>query len=218
MENTDKPILTHAQIWAAVDALAARYGLTASGLARHAGLDPTTFNPSKRVTAHGRDRWPSTESLAKVLNATGASLHELATLTETGSNGETSARPIPLIEFAQAGTGGFFDAGGCPIGTAWEQIHFPEVDDETAYALEVAGDAMLPLYREGDIIVVSPAAGVRRGDRVVVRLSDGEVMARILARRTAKTVELGPLNPEHAALILPVDRIGWMARIVWASQ
>lgn len=212
-------MLTHRQIWTAIDALAARYGFSASGLAKRAGLDPTTFNRSKRVTADGRNRWPSTESLAKVLDATGASFDELATLVQTGGrSGRANAKPIPLIGFAQAGGGGFFDHGGFPIGTDWEQIRFPEVDDENAYALEVTGENMLPLYREGDIIVVSPSAGTRRGDRVVIRTLDGEVMAKILARRTAKTVELASLNPEHATLVLPAERIDWMVRIVWASQ
>jgi phage repressor protein C with HTH and peptisase S24 domain len=73
-------MLTHTQIWAGVDGLAARYGMTASGLARKAGLDPTTFNRSKRIAPDGRQRWPSTESIAKVLHATGASLSEFMDL------------------------------------------------------------------------------------------------------------------------------------------
>jgi phage repressor protein C with HTH and peptisase S24 domain len=212
-------MLTHSQIWAAIDALAARYGFSPSGLAKRAGLDPTTFNPSKRRTAEGRERWPSTESLAKVLEATGASLDELTALVRTaGKDRYEPASPIPLIGFAQAGAGGFFDDGGFPVGAGWDQIRFPEVHDENAYALEVTGESMLPLYREGDILVVSPNSSVRRGDRVVVRTLDGEVMAKILVRRTAKTVELASLNPEHANLVLPLDRIDWMARIIWASQ
>ncbi len=67
-------MLTHASIWQAIDALAAQHGLTASGLARRAGLDPTSFNRSKRISRSGKPRWPSTESLAKILAATGASL------------------------------------------------------------------------------------------------------------------------------------------------
>ncbi len=212
-------MLTHRQIWGAIDALAARYSLSPSGLAKRAGLDPTTFNRSKRVTVEGRERWPSTESLSKVLEATGASLDELVKLMQRAdrSDGEP-ASPIPLIDFAQAGGGGFFDDGGFPVGAGWEQIRFPEVKDEHAYALEVSGDSMLPLYREGDILVVSPNSGVRRGDRVVVRTLDGEVMAKVLVRRTAKTVELASLNPEDTNLVLPLQRIDWMARIIWASQ
>ena len=65
-------MLSHSRIWAAIDPLAARHGMTPSGLARRAGLDATTFNRSKRVTGDGRQRWPSTESIAKILDATGA--------------------------------------------------------------------------------------------------------------------------------------------------
>jgi phage repressor protein C with HTH and peptisase S24 domain len=43
-------------------------------------------------------------------------------------------------------------------------------------------------------------------------------MAKILVRRSAKTVELASLNPYHPNLFFPVERIDWMARIVWASQ
>ncbi len=211
--------LTHHQIWTAIDALAARYGFSPSGLAKRAGLDPTTFNRSKRVTPKGRDRWPSTESLSKVLEATGADLDELMALVRNaGKDRYEPAKPIPLIGFAQAGAGGFFNDGGFPVGGGWEQIRFPEVKDENAYALEVSGDSMEPLYREGDIIVVSPNSGVRRGDRVVVRTLDGEVLAKILVRRTARTIELGSLNKEHLNLVLPLNRIEWIARIIWASQ
>ena len=63
-------MFTHEQVWHGIDRLARERGLTASGLARRAGLDPTTFNRSKRVTKQNKPRWPSTESLAKILNAT----------------------------------------------------------------------------------------------------------------------------------------------------
>jgi phage repressor protein C with HTH and peptisase S24 domain len=92
------------------------------------------------------------------------------------------------------------------------------VDDDNAYALEVTGDSMEPLYRDGDILVISPNSAARKGDRVVVRTTDGEVMAKILVRRTAKALELASFNPAHPNLVFPIERIDWMARIVWASQ
>ena len=205
--------MRHNEVWHGIDLLAERNGLSASGLARLAGLDPTSFNPSKRTGKDGRLRWPSTESIARVLEAVGAGMDDFAALIE-GRRGPTA----PLLGFAQAGGGGFFDDGGFPVGAGWEQIRFPEVRDENAYALEVTGESMLPLYREGDIIVVSPNSGIRRGDRVVARTIEGEVMAKILVRRTADSVELASLNPEHANLVLPLSRIDWMARIIWASQ
>ena len=212
-------MLTHGKVWTAIDALARRYKLSPSGLAKRAGLDATAFNPSKRVTSEGRPRWPSTESVAKVLDATGASMEEFVRLLDSETQGlRLSPQPIPLIGLTQAGAGGFFDDGGFPVGGGWDQIRFPRVNDENAYALEVTGDSMAPLYRDGDILIVSPNSAARKGDRVVVRTTDGEVMAKILIRRTAKTVELASFNPSHPNLIFPVERIDWMARIVWASQ
>lgn len=209
-------MLTHVQIWTALDRLAARSGLSPSGLAKRAGLDPTTFNKSKRVTADGRARWPSTESVAKSLAATQTTVEDFVKLiTDAGSPAEQA---VPLIGLAEAGAGGFFDDGGFPVGKGWDEIPFPAVEDEHAYALEISGDSMQPAYRDGTVIIVSPAAPIRRGDRVVVRTRDGEVMAKELKRKTAKTLELRSLNPEHADRVLSADDVLWVARIVWASQ
>jgi phage repressor protein C with HTH and peptisase S24 domain len=219
----------HESVWGAIDALAMRHGLSASGLAKKAGLDPTAFNPSKRHGSDGRPRWPSTESIAKVLAATGESLEGFIGLSRRGPSRTTSKaavseqprgnlRPVPLLGFAQAGRGGFFDDGGFPVGQGWDEIVFPNLSDESAYALRVSGESMMPLYRDGDIIVVSPAATIRRGDRIVVKTSDGEVMAKVLKRQSATEIELGSLNPEHGDRTLPMRDIDWVARILWASQ
>ncbi|MEW5727039.1 MAG: helix-turn-helix transcriptional regulator [Pseudomonadota bacterium] len=211
-------MLKHAEIWAAIDALARDNGLTASALARKAGLDPTTFNKSKRITREGKPRWPSTESVAKVLEATGASLSDLVGYIEgVGQTAKPSAR-VPLIGFAQAGDRGFFDDAGYPIGGSWDEIPFPEIGDPHCYALEVSGDSMEPLYRDGDVVVVSPAASVRRGDRVVVKTVEGEVMVKQLVRQTAKRIELASLNPAHPGRGLATEEVAWIARILWASQ
>jgi phage repressor protein C with HTH and peptisase S24 domain len=209
-------MLTHAQVWSAIDRLAVRAGLSASGLARRAGLDPTTFNKSKRVTSQGRARWPSTESIAKALTATGTPFDTFVALIE--QSGGAATRAVPLIGFAEAGTGGYFDDGGFPAGEGWDEIAFPAVSDEHAYALEVSGQSMEPAYRDGDVILVSPLAPIRRGDRVVVKTKSGEVMAKELKRRTAKTIELKSLNAQHADRTLAAGDVTWIARILWASQ
>lgn len=210
-------MLKHADIWAAIDALARDHGLTASALARRAGLDPTTFNKSKRITREGKPRWPSTESVAKVLEATGASLGDLLGHIDS-SHRPRGAAHLPLIGFAQAGDRGYFDDAGYPVGGAWDEIPFPEVGDPNAYALEVSGDSMEPLYRDGDRVIVSPAASVRRGDRVVVRTHEGEVMVKLLLRQTARRIELASLNPAHQGRSLATEEVTWIARILWASQ
>lgn len=212
--------MKHEDIWRALDTLAAEYGLSASGLAKKAGLDATTFNPSKRRMPDGRARWPSTESLAKVLDATGASL-ELFTSLVTGSATVTTARPprrIPLLGMAQAGGNGFFDDAGFPVGGSWDEVSVPEIGDPHAYALEISGDSMEPVFRDGDMVVISPAAPIRRGDRVALRTTAGEVMAKQLARRSAKRIELKSLNPEHRDRSFDLMEVAWMHRIIWASQ
>ena len=212
--------MKHDDIWRALDTLAAEYGLSASGLAKKAGLDATTFNPSKRRMPDGRARWPSTESLAKVLDATGASL-ELFTSLVTGSATVTTARPprrIPLLGLAQAGGNGFFDDAGFPVGGSWDEVSLPEIGDPHAYALEISGDSMEPVFRDGDMVVISPAAPIRRGDRVVLRTAAGEVMAKQLARRSAKRIELKSLNPEHRDRSFDLMEVAWMHRVIWASQ
>ena len=215
-------MLSHDRVWAAIDALAERYALSASGLAKRAGLDSTAFNKSKRQSVDGRPRWPSTESLAKVIEATGSSLDEFLALVKADASRDNrpTARssPVPLIGFAQAGAGGFFDDAGFPAGQGWDLIEVPSGAREGTYALQVQGDSMLPLYRDGDRLIVDPAATVRRGDRVVVKTATGEVMAKVLERQGPRGMELASLNPEHPARALATAEIVWVARIIWASQ
>ena len=217
MAKQPKPprMLTHGQIWAALDRLAERSGLSPSGLAKRSGLDPTTFNKSKRITPDGRERWPSTESVAKALAATNSSIDSFVALIGDGAR---TVQSVPLLGFAEAGSGGHFDESGFPAGKGWDEVALPSANDEHAYALEISGDSMKPAYRDGDVIVVSPRTPIRRGDRVVVKTKGGEVVAKELKRRTAKTLELQSLNPSQADRTLAAADVEWIARIVWASQ
>ena len=124
----------------------------------------------------------------------------------------------PLIGFAEAGADGFFDDAGFPVGSGWEDVRFPGLADETVYALEISGDSMEPAYRAGDRIIVSPTSSIRRGDRVVVRTVEGEVLAKVLARQTAKVLELESINPQHENRSIKMQEVDWVARIIWASQ
>ena len=207
--------LTHDQVWTALDRLAERAGLSASGLAKQSGLDPTTFNKSKRVTADGRDRWPSTESISKALAATASSIDSFVQLI---GDGEWTVQTVPLLGMAQAGAAGAFDETGFPASRGWDEAGLPGVIDEHAYALEISGDAMKPAYRDGDIIVASPGTPIRRGDRVVVKTRAGEVLLRELKRRTAKSLELRSLNANQPDRTLAASEVQWIARIVWVSQ
>jgi phage repressor protein C with HTH and peptisase S24 domain len=221
-------MLSHEQIWGAIDRLAERHELTPSGLARRAGLDPTSFNKSKRLSADGRLRWPSTESIAKVLGATGATMEQFMGFMRPANSFSglpdgafpPQGSSIPLLGFAQAGAGGFFDDGGFPAGQGWDVVEFPAAPSQKAgvYALEVQGDSMMPLYRDGDVLIVEPGAQVRRNDRVVVKTREGEVMAKVLLRQSPRSIELMSLNSEHPNRTIELSDVDWIARIIWASQ
>jgi phage repressor protein C with HTH and peptisase S24 domain len=209
--------LSHARLWSALDALARREGLSASGLARRAGLDPTAFNPSKRMGpgTPPRPRWPSTESLNRILEVTNVTLAEFAALADDAAPRVATA---PLIGMAQAGQDGFFDDAGLPTGEGWDQTDLPAPRD-SLFSLRITGDSMVPLYREGDRVLVDRERGdVRRGDRVVARTVAGETLAKEIGGLTARTVTLTSINPDYPPRIILRADIAWMSRILWVSQ
>jgi phage repressor protein C with HTH and peptisase S24 domain len=213
-------MFTHDQVWHGIDRLARERGLSASGLARRSGLDPTTFNPSKRVTKQSKPLWPSTESLAKILSATETSLDAFVAMMA-----DRPADAVPVISHRlrciamdQADRPDAFDDSGFPLGQAWDEIDFPNLDDPHAYALEVHGDALLPAYRDGDLLIVSPVASIRRRDRVVLKTKAGPILGGTLLRRTAQRIEIAPFAKELEPQMLPVKEVAWLARILWVSQ
>jgi len=210
-------MLSHERVWTAIDRLAQRYNLSASGLARKAGLDATSFNRSKRVSPEGRQRWPSTESVAKVLAATGATLDEFIRLVEPPDGaGRTT---IPLIGTAQAASGEPFTPDGLPVaGPGWEEMEFPDLAVEKVFGLAVDGNALEPLYRDGDVLIVCPGVNLRKGDRIVLRTQDGELVAREFKRRTARGFELRSPDPEKPDRTMPATDIAWFGRVMWVRQ
>ncbi|WP_417769623.1 S24 family peptidase [Stappia sp.] len=220
-------MLSHESVWSAIDRLARRNGLTPSGLARRAGLDPTTFNPSKRTASDGRPRWPSMESIAKILGATRSELADfVALIDERGGRADVMRFAIPPtlppLGLSQAEATGFFHDGAMSalapetLSPVADGLLCEAPDADTA--LRVENDTMLPLYREGDVVVISPRRPIDRGDRVMLRLASGPVLARVFERRTRSRVELAPLIDGAAPERLGVSEIAWMARIIWASQ
>jgi len=222
-------MLQHADVWRGIDRLAAKYGFSASGLARRAGLDPTAFNPSKRITREGRPRWPSTESVAKVLSVTGETFADFVALTGAAGSPEASdgahanggrqqARILPVIDLEQAALGACFDAEGRPTGSAWGRFNFGAAGEHDLYAIEISGHDLDPVYRDGDVVVVAPGAELRHGDRVVVAGPSG-LMLRQFGRRDADGIYLETLAAGGAPQqFIPNDQLRWIARISWVTQ
>lgn len=215
-------MFNHDDIWIAIDKLANVSGYSTSGLAKKAGLDPTAFNRSKRMSPEGKPRWPSTESLAKILAVTNVTMNEFTTYihVETSNVKNAIKKSIPVIGCAQAGEQGFFTDAGYPQGEGWDYVDLPGFTpkDDSTYALEVSGDSMEPLYRDGDIIVLCPESNIRKGDRVVVKTTDGQVMVKELQRQTNTKIELKSLNSNHNDITFNPSQIDWIARVLWVSQ
>lgn len=210
-------MLGHDEVWRAIDRLAERNGLSPSGLARRSGLDPTTFNKSKRHAPDGRPRWPSTESISKILRATQSSVGELFGCEPQRSE-PFGGLAVPLVGEAHAGfePAGALSVSGLP--SPGRIIAFPDRRHEPLYALRVVGDSMKPLYRDGDVLFVSTVAEPKPGDRVVVKLRSDEVLVIILKQKNGGEVTFHAVNPDHPDASLSLESIEWMARIVYATQ
>lgn len=215
-------MFSHEAFWEALDRLAAHHQTTPSGLARSAGLNTTSFNRSKRVDAAGHEHWPTLRSLAKVLTATGTTLERFASMVDgsdlEGHRQGTQDPRIPLIGKAQGGMEGFFDDSGFPTGQGWENVEFPGVRDDNLYAVTISGSSMEPLYRDGDCLIVSPGAQIHRGDRVIVKKTNGEIMAKVLRSRSESEITLTSVNPDYPELILRSADVAWISRVIWTTQ
>ncbi len=211
----ERAMLTHQQVWDAIEILATRHGLTASGLARRSGLDPTTFNKSKRVGSDGRQRWPSTESVAKILEATNVSLDEfLALLREAGGEGQPGSDG-----FEEAGQAPYRAESVRPVVADWGAIDFPGTAHTALLVLEAVGDDLQPVYRTGDRLVCRKGAKVVAGDRIVIADRNGSLLVRDLIRRSRGKLTLQGWNPKQQGhSVLNESEIDWTAKILWASQ
>lgn len=212
-------MLSHTAIWRGIDLLAERNELSASGLAKRAGLDPTTFNKSKRITKQGKSRWPSTESLSKILDATSTSMGDFVGLIdESGVSRPPPARRVRCLSLGQMEREQAFDPAGFPQAGPWEDIEFPSINDESAYAIELDRDVMPPVLREGDMLIISPKSSVRRHDRVILRHRSGQVQLGVLLRRTAQRITLGHFTQPDDERAIDAVEVAWLSRILWISQ
>ncbi len=205
----------HNDIWRAIDMLAARHGLSASALARQAGLDATTFNPSKRHSKDGRPRWPSTESVAAALNAVHATLGDLADIVDGDGENLRSATPVMSLDQARTEC---FDSSGRPTGPEWSRRRLEGIDYGFVWALVVSGRDLMPAVQPGDRLIVSAETAPQPGDRVVIGLETGEVALRELVGQAGEQVQVRELNSELAPQYLDRVQIAWMTRILWIGR
>jgi phage repressor protein C with HTH and peptisase S24 domain len=195
--------------------VAASCGFSVSALAKKSGLDPTTFNRSKRLSNYGKERWPSTESLNKILHYLGMSMSDFVN-NYLGEDEKSAAnqRFIPLFKFQDLELNKFVDNKGNLNGKFEDEIVFP-AHCANLYAVEIMDNNLNPIYRCGDRLIVCAQCPIRRGDRLVMKTSRG-IMACELVNQSANRMECKNLANQHI-LILSVAEIDWMARIFWTE-
>ena len=93
-----------------------------------------------------------------------------------------------------------------------------ESRDADAYALRVSGNALAPAYRAGDVLIVSPNAEIRRGDRIIVKTRNGEILAKELVRQSGQKLELKTIGSGQPSRALAKGDVLWMARVQWVRQ
>lgn len=200
-------MLKHPDIWRAIDELAESKGFSASGLAREAGLDATTFNKSKRVGPDGKKRWPSTESVSKILEVTDTDFIDFAALVHK----TTLKTRINVLQLSATGGAGaklaHFNDDGQPSGKAWAKRTIPGADDDKAFGVEINTNAFAPLFRNGSLLVAAPGAKLQKGDRAVLVTDSGNMQIGEIAKVAGKTYDVTTLGSRKSTR-LTVERTG----------
>ncbi len=93
--------------------------------------------------------------------------------------------------------------------------HFAfSVSDPDAFAMRLAGDAMLPQHHDGELAILYPNSLPHTGNRVVARLSDslgGDVLFRVYSTADhGHSIVLSSLNPLYPPVTLSPEEIVWI--------
>lgn len=212
-----------------------RLGMTLEELANRTGIS----KPYLCVIETGRVKnSPSDQKLARLeqaLEFNGGELLTQAHLQRTPDDvravlGKLLTRQNPqgndvdgaLLELADQSAG-----ISVPVRTgaraAHEFVHCPDVSDKRAFAARVQGDTMMPKYRQGDIVIFSPAVSPRSGDDCFVRFGDGRatfkrIFFEMEGPQGIAVVRLQPRNERYRATVLKRDEVSGMYRAVYRYQ
>ncbi len=206
--------MKYENVWDAVDKLAQKHGLSPSALAKLAGLDATTFNKSKRIRPDGKKRWPSLDSINRLLEIFNISFEQFYALS--AGNEEKENGSIPFAKLSNLTLN--IDPETQKIATHdWSKVLFPDFK-ETLYAVEVDNDTYFPLYRQGTLIVISENSDIRKGDRVIIYLKSGDIFLFEFIRRTPSKLIVSNVNNSSEETEIAIADINLINRIIWSSQ
>jgi phage repressor protein C with HTH and peptisase S24 domain len=220
-KGKNSPVFSHETIWNALDQMAMYKSLSPSALARQAGLDPTSFNPSKRQSRDGRPRWPSTESIFKVLKATGTTLDEFIAYVKNAPEGKESYKAqnkYPLSGLSEKAQTPLENQLALPDGLVRTDLPDYLNADPFFLGFSLQSEIYAPLYHTGDQLLVSLNAPLQRGCKILVATDNQPLKAFILIQESPQTITCqnpAILNDQHS---FDRKKISFLGRIVWVSQ
>ena len=142
-------------------------------------------------------------------------LRRMMRAVEQSNASPVELRVIPLISATAAGDPAQFTDGDHPAGFADEYVQVStDVSDANAFGLRVRGDSMVPVFREGDVVIVSPNTPPAQGLRVVAKIRDGEVTCKTLTALDDERVTLASENPAYPRMVLDRAEVVWVYPVV----
>ena len=211
-------MLQHKHLWDAIDTLAQLNGYSTSGLAKKAGLDPTIFNKSKRISTDGRERWPTTESIAKILNVANSSIGQFASLIHNNTITQDSlALPTTKLSALQASNSFISSTGHINPDLRFNSEQSTQIDSQS-FMLKINSNLYTPDFKKGDTVIVTTNGGVRKKDLVVIALTNGDNIIVRIKKISIHMVETESINTDTLkTLSIPNKDILWLGRILYKA-
>jgi len=135
---------------------------------------------------------------------------------------KVSTNSVPVINKVSAGYPRDFTDLSYPRGVADDYIGCPDLQDRDAFAARVHGDSMTPKYREGDIVIFSPAASIKNGDDCFVRFEDGQTtFKRVFMEKNdsgEEVLRLQPRNEQYRPKVVGREEVAGMYKAMYRYQ
>ncbi len=204
------------EIWNAIDKLAKINNMSPSAMAKKAGLNSTTFNKSKRIGPDGKKRWPSFESINKLIVAFNISLLDFYNIANPKNPNQNTLWPnlLPVCNYSNLKNEKIEQ--NTFVTSDWPKTAFPG-RDENLYMLELDISNFEPFYNNGSNLIISKHTDIRKNDMVIIISKNGTVTIGKFFRQTMEYIELLPINAKASAK-QSLSKIKMINRIVWASQ
>ncbi|WP_429952347.1 LexA family protein [Aeromonas veronii] len=183
-----------------------KHGLTQQKLGELIGVKKSSISQWEND-----EHSPSGDNLAQLSKVFGVSAHWLATGKGSPelSNVEPAVIPqgnrVPILSYVQAGNWREM----CEQATAFDgNVEYVSAGGEIGpygFGLWLRGDSMVPLFKEGDLIIVDPDESPQPGDYVVAKNGSDEATfkkyrPRGIDENGQEVFELVPLNDDYPTM------------------